>query len=170
MEFVFHCFRSPVSIFISTCLLLSAKSLVLRISTYKMFIVKEFTSLLLMTSVVIASTNSSNTSSIAPSYARNASTGHGTITTTTQGSFTRAVLSDPPMQVYGYRLTHDIYDFLIASNKTSSSNQDTHILQLRPRHLRHSFEHQRFQPRNTSAVLNGPPLVRLPNRGYSPLI
>jgi len=49
-----------------------------------------------------------------PSYSRTNTTGFGTITTTTNGSITRAIFNNPPINLCDERLIRDLYDFLTA--------------------------------------------------------
>ncbi|MCJ1246823.1 hypothetical protein MMC30_004032 [Trapelia coarctata] len=58
---------------------------------------------------------STSTATTTPSYARNATTGYGTITTTLISPFVvRAVISNPPINLYDYKMINDLYDFLLA--------------------------------------------------------
>jgi hypothetical protein len=49
-----------------------------------------------------------------PPYARTNNAGFGTVTTTTNGSITRAVCNNPPINLYDEKLIWDIYDFLLS--------------------------------------------------------
>ena len=53
-----------------------------------------------------------------PPYARTNNAEFGTVTTTTNGSITRAVCNNPPINLYDEKLIWDIYDFLLSPSRT----------------------------------------------------
>jgi hypothetical protein len=61
-----------------------------------------------------------------PPYARTNNAGFGTVTTTTNGSITRAVCNNPPINLYDEKLIWDIYDFLLSLQTAPESRKSSY--------------------------------------------